>query len=87
MTPIIVIVGRPSVGKSSLLSEILGQPKLVRASRTPGRTRALNLFVWEERVALVDLPGYGYAKLSKPERARLKDMLKHYVEDAVGSSS
>jgi GTP-binding protein len=77
--PEIALAGRSNVGKSSLLGMILKQPKLVRTSRTPGRTRALNLFLFEERLALMDLPGYGYADLPKAERARLQAMLRDYV--------
>jgi GTP-binding protein len=77
--PEVAFAGRSNVGKSSLLGQILRQPKLVRTSRTPGRTRALNLFLFEERLALMDLPGYGYAKLPKTERARLKTMLSGYI--------
>jgi GTP-binding protein len=77
--PEIALAGRSNVGKSSLLGELLKQPKLVRTSRTPGRTRALNLFLFEERLALVDLPGYGYADLPKSERARLQQMLREYL--------
>ena len=77
--PEIALAGRSNVGKSSLLATILRQQRLVRTSRTPGRTRALNLFVFEERLALVDLPGYGYARLPKSERSRLKAMLREYL--------
>jgi len=69
-----------NVGKSSLLGAVLGQPKLVRTSRTPGRTQALNLFVLDDVLAFVDLPGYGYAKLAKERRSELERMLRSYFE-------
>ena len=79
--PEVALAGRSNVGKSSLLGQILQRPKLVRTSRTPGRTRALNLFLFERRLALMDLPGYGYAKLPKSERARLRTMLEGYIAE------
>ncbi len=79
--PELALAGRSNVGKSSLLNFILGQGKLVRTSRTPGRTRDLNLFVWEDRLAIVDLPGYGYAELPKVERVRLRELMTSYVEE------
>ena len=63
--PEIAFLGRSNVGKSSVIGSLLKQSSLVRTSRQPGRTRLLNLFVFEERFAFVDLPGYGYAKASK----------------------
>ena len=74
--PEIALVGRSNVGKSSLLNTIVGRNKLARISSTPGRTRAINFFLVNDRFYLVDLPGYGYAKVSKAERrtwARLMD--------------
>lgn len=74
--PEIALVGRSNVGKSSLLNRLVGRAKLARISSSPGRTRAVNYFLINERFYLVDLPGYGYAKVSKDERqawARLMD--------------
>ncbi len=82
--PEIAFVGRSNVGKSSLLGALLGRPKLVRTSRTPGRTQALNLFVKDDVVALVDLPGYGYAKLPLEKRRAIEAMLKSYLGDRPG---
>jgi len=72
-------VGRSNVGKSSLVGKLIGAPRLVRTSRTPGRTQMLNLFEAGRDFALVDLPGYGYAKLSKKHRASLKKMIFEFV--------
>ena len=74
------IIGRSNVGKSSLLGRLFKQPKIVRTSNTPGRTQLLNLFIFEEALALVDLPGYGYAKLPKDARARLQRMISNYLQ-------
>ena len=77
--PEVAFTGRSNVGKSSLIGRVLKQPRLVRTSRTPGRTQLLNLFVFDERVALMDLPGYGYAKLSKAARAEMDQMVQEYL--------
>ena len=77
--PEAAFAGRSNVGKSSLLGTVLGRPRMVRTSRTPGRTQHLNLFVLDDAMALVDLPGYGYAKLSKRDRARLARLLDDYL--------
>ena len=82
--PEIAVIGRSNTGKSSLLGAIMGKPDLVRVSRTPGRTRALNMFIWEERIALVDLPGYGYAKISKKDRTQLAQMIQSYLMRRTG---
>ena len=74
--PEVAVVGRSNVGKSSLLNSLVGRARLARISSTPGRTRAINYFLINERFYLVDLPGYGYAKVSKQDRkawARLMD--------------
>lgn len=65
--PEIAFAGRSNVGKSSLLNALTGQKALARTSQTPGRTRQLNFFELGERISLVDLPGYGYAKASKTD--------------------
>jgi GTP-binding protein len=65
--PEIAFAGRSNVGKSSLVNALTGQKTLARASHTPGRTRQLNFFELDERVILVDLPGYGYAAASKAD--------------------
>ena len=77
--PEFAFVGRSNVGKSSLVGSLLGAPKLVRTSRTPGRTQMLNLFEAGNDFRVVDLPGYGYAKLSKKHRASLKKMIYDFV--------
>ena len=81
--PEVAFAGRSNVGKSSLLGAVLGAPKLVRTSRTPGQTQALNLFLLDGALALVDLPGYGYAKRSKAQRAALDQMIRGYLTARV----
>ncbi len=76
--PEIALVGRSNVGKSSLLNRVVGRNKLARISSTPGRTRAINYFLINDRFYLVDLPGYGYAKVSKTEREAWGRLMDHY---------
>ena len=77
--PEVAFVGRSNVGKSSLLNMLTGKRGLARTSSTPGRTQLINHFEVEEGWMLVDLPGYGYAKLSKKHRASLDTMVRTYV--------
>lgn len=77
--PEIAFIGRSNVGKSSMLGALLKKPDMVRTSKTPGRTQLLNLFRFDGRVALVDLPGYGFAKLSKRQREKLSVMVRDYL--------
>ena len=75
----IALAGRSNAGKSSLLNALAGQKNLARTSKTPGRTRCLNFFALGERLALVDLPGYGYAKVGQGEATRIALLMKQYL--------
>lgn len=75
----IAIAGRSNVGKSSMLNALTGNPKLARISKTPGRTRAVNYFGIGAKLALVDLPGYGYARMSKAEAAKISELMEDYL--------
>ncbi|WP_455243563.1 ribosome biogenesis GTP-binding protein YihA/YsxC [Petrachloros mirabilis] len=83
--PEIAFAGRSNVGKSSLINSLLQRKGLAKVSRTPGKTRAINLFSVSTddpilaRFVLVDLPGYGYAKVSKAERARWAPLIEQYL--------
>src|SRR3989339_533723 len=66
--PEICISGRSNVGKSSLINRISGIKNLAKTSQTPGKTRSLNYYLVDKSFFLVDLPGYGYAKVPKTER-------------------
>lgn len=70
--------GRSNVGKSSLLNAVAGRRTLARTSRTPGKTRALNVYNMGDRAYFVDLPGYGYARLPRTERSALGRLLRAY---------
>lgn len=77
----IAFIGRSNVGKSSLLNSLLGVKGLARTSSTPGRTQAINFFLIEEQYYFVDLPGYGYAKVSKSERAAWGQLIEKYLAE------
>lgn len=77
--PEVAIVGRSNVGKSTLINALVGQPGLARTSRTPGRTRLINWFQIEERFHLVDLPGYGYAEVSRALRESWRPLIEGYL--------
>lgn len=72
-------VGRSNVGKSSLINTITNRRKLVKVSGTPGKTRLINFFLINNSFYFVDLPGYGYAKVSKSEKASWGKMMEKYL--------
>lgn len=82
--PEIALAGRSNVGKSTLLNLLVGRRSLARASRTPGKTRALNVFSWGDRCYLVDVPGYGWAKRGQAERAAWHELALGYVATRPG---
>ena len=77
--PEIAFSGRSNVGKSSLINRLLRRSKAARVSNTPGRTREINFFRINNRFVLVDLPGYGYARVSKDRKAEWKPMIEGYL--------
>jgi GTP-binding protein len=77
--PEISFLGRSNVGKSSLINSLLQRKGLARTSNTPGRTQSINFFLINERFYFVDLPGYGYAKVSKTMRADWGVMAEEYL--------
>ena len=79
--PEIAFLGRSNVGKSSLLNSLLNRKGLARTSNTPGRTQSINYFLINEEFYFVDLPGYGYAKVSKSTRADWGEMARDYLSD------
>ena len=72
--------GRSNVGKSSFINAILGRKKLARTSSTPGKTRTVNFYKINDNLRLVDLPGYGYAKVSKSEKESWSKSINEYLE-------
>ena len=77
--PEVAFAGRSNVGKSSLINALTGRNKLARASTEPGRTRELNFFRMGDKLRLVDLPGYGYAKAPKAEIGRWTTLTRDYL--------
>lgn len=83
--PELALVGRSNVGKSSLLNRLLGRAALARVSRTPGRTRAIHFYMVDGRFFVVDLPGYGYARAARSERARWGELIEAYFRQPAAS--
>jgi GTP-binding protein len=80
--PEIAFAGRSNVGKSSLLNRLVRRKAFARVSRTPGRTREINFFEVNHRFVLVDLPGYGYARISKERRAEWRPLIEGYLRQS-----
>lgn len=78
--PHLAIVGRSNVGKSSLINHLTMQKGLAHVGAKPGRTQTINLFEVDKRYFLVDLPGYGFAKMTKNKRAGFIDMISRYLD-------
>ena len=81
--PEVAFVGRSNVGKSSLINAMTGRNSLARTSSTPGRTQQLNFFNLGDKIIIVDLPGYGYAKVSKAQVARWTNTMKAFLRGRV----
>ena len=80
--PQIAVAGKSNVGKSSLINCLCRRNKLARTSATPGKTRLLNVFLLNKDLHLIDLPGYGFAKVDKQEKLRWGKMMQDYFEQA-----
>jgi len=77
--PEVAFAGRSNVGKSSLINAVTGRKELARASNEPGRTREVNFFVADDRLRLVDLPGYGFAKVSREAAKKFQNLGRSYL--------
>jgi len=77
--PEFALLGRSNVGKSSFINTLANNFKLAKTSNTPGKTRLINLFVFNDDFVIADLPGYGYAKVSKTEQAKWQKNLENYL--------
>lgn len=80
--PEVAFAGRSNVGKSSLLNRLVRRKRFARVSNTPGRTREVNFFLVNGKFVLVDLPGYGYARISKERRAEWKPLIEGYLRSS-----
>jgi GTP-binding protein len=81
--PEVAFAGRSNVGKSSLLNRLIRRKRFARVSNTPGRTREVNFFLVNDSFVLVDLPGYGYARISKERRAEWKPLIEGYLRSST----
>lgn len=81
--PEIAFSGRSNVGKSSLINSLLNRKKLVKVSSNPGKTRTINFFLVNDQYVMVDLPGYGYAAVSKSEKQSWGKMIEDYLRNRV----
>jgi GTP-binding protein len=79
--PEVAFVGRSNVGKSSLINSLLGRRGLARTSNTPGRTQSINFFRINDAITFADLPGYGYARVSKATRQGWGKMAEEYLSE------
>ena len=78
--PEIVLVGKSNVGKSSFINTLVNRKKLARTSSEPGKTRQINFYNMDNEFYLVDLPGYGYSKMSKQEQAKVGSFIEEYLQ-------
>jgi GTP-binding protein len=81
--PEVAFAGRSNVGKSSLINRLLRRKKVARVSNTPGRTREINFFRVNDAFVVVDLPGYGYARVSKEKQAEWRPMIEGYLRSST----
>ncbi len=84
--PQIVLVGKSNVGKSSFINTMINRKSLARTSNTPGKTRQINFYNIDESFYFVDLPGYGYSKLSKQEQINMGKFIEDYLENCKNIS-
>lgn len=78
--PQIAVAGKSNVGKSSLINKLCNRNKLAKTSATPGKTKLINVFLLNRAFHLIDLPGYGFARVDKAEKARWGKMMQEYFE-------
>ncbi|MBN7276448.1 ribosome biogenesis GTP-binding protein YihA/YsxC [Lactobacillus acetotolerans] len=78
--PEIALAGRSNVGKSSLINSLLNRKNLARTSAQPGKTQTLNFYIINDEFYLVDVPGYGYARVSQKQRQAFGEMIQDYLE-------
>lgn len=77
--PEVALSGRSNVGKSSFINSMIGRKNMARTSQQPGKTQTLNFFNIDDQLVFVDVPGYGYAKVSKVQREKFAKMIEEYL--------
>ena len=80
--PVVALIGRSNVGKSSIINSLVGQKALARSSSQPGRTQQINIYLVNNALYLADLPGYGFARASQAARVELRDLIYWYLLDS-----
>lgn len=78
--PSVILGGRSNVGKSSFINTLFSPLKVAKTSSTPGKTRSINYYLVEDKFYLIDLPGFGFAKVSKSERDYWKNLIEKFIE-------
>lgn len=78
--PEVVLVGKSNVGKSSFINTMINRKKLARTSSEPGKTRQLNFYNMDDKFYFVDLPGYGYSKMSKQKQVKVGEFIEYYLQ-------
>ncbi len=78
--PEFVFIGRSNVGKSTLINTLCGNKNLAKTSSTPGKTQSINYFISDDNYSIVDMPGYGYARISKEQKVYWKKLIEKYFE-------
>lgn len=84
--PQIVLVGKSNVGKSSFINTLVNRKKLARTSSEPGKTRQINFYNMDNKFYMVDLPGYGFSKMSKTEQAQVGRFIEEYLQKSKNIS-
>ena len=84
--PEVVLVGKSNVGKSSFINTMVNRKKLARTSSEPGKTRQINFYDIDKKMYFVDLPGYGYSKMSKAEQAKVGSFIEEYLSTSKNIS-
>ena len=79
--PEVVLVGKSNVGKSSFINTMINRKKLARTSSEPGKTRQINFYNVDNNFYFVDLPGYGFSKMSKEEQVKVGEFIEHYLSN------
>ena len=81
--PEIAVAGRSNVGKSSLINMLTRNSKLAKIGKTPGKTRIINAFIINQSFYLMDLPGYGFAKIEEKEKQRFSELIEYYLNNSA----